>query len=160
VYGLRNPWRFSFDRGTGLLWVADVGQGAWEEVTRLDPASAGGANLGWNPMEGTHCYVAGCRTDGLTLPLAEYSHDFGCSITGGHVYRGSAIAGLSGWYLAADYCSGLLFGVASDARGTGLPMRVLLETGLSVTAFGEDADGELYLTDLGGGAVYRVVAGG
>ena len=164
LYGLRNPWRFSFDPETGLLWVADVGQGAYEEIDRIDPAAAAGANLGWNLMEGAHCYGnAGCSTEGFVLPLAEYGHDRGCSVTGGYVYRGEAIAGLRGWYLFGDYCSGLLFGVPSDAEapadGTALSPSVLLETGLAISSFGTDTAGELYLTDVGAGTLSRIVGG-
>jgi glucose/arabinose dehydrogenase len=163
LVGLRNPWRFSFDRATGQLWIADVGQNALEEVDRVDPAADAGANLGWNLMEASTCYVDGCSAEGLVLPVAEYGRDHGCSVTGGHVYRGGAIDGLGGWYLFSDYCSGLLFGVRSD-----LPMRgpderaamprVLLETGANVTSFAEDSAGELYLADVGSGTVYRIVA--
>lgn len=164
LYGLRNPWRFSFDTGTGLLWIGDVGQGSFEEVDRIDPASAG-ANLGWNIMEGAHCFErADCVTDGLVLPLAEYGRDIGCSITGGFVYRGDAVAGLDGWYLAGDYCTGNLVGVPSDADppddGTALSLRVLLATELSISSFGVGADGEVYVADLATGSVHRIVAGG
>ena len=163
LYGLRNPWRFSFDRATGLLWIADVGQNAFEEINRVDPVSELGANLGWNVTEATHCYLeAGCATDGFVLPVAEYGRELGCSVSGGHVYRGSEIPGLGGWYLFADYCTGLLFGIPSDvdpARGTAVAPRILLETGAQVSSFGEDADGELYLTDLASGTLYRVVPG-
>ena len=117
---LRNPWRFSFDRETGLLWIADVGQNAYEEVNRVDPVADAGANLGWNLMEASHCFVAGCSDEGLALPVAEYAHDAGCSVTGGYVYRGGAIDGLRGWYLFSDYCSGLLFGLRSDASGVNI----------------------------------------
>jgi hypothetical protein len=112
-------------------------------------------------MEATHCFTdASCSADGLVLPVAEYGRDLGCSVTGGHVYRGAAIEGLRGWYLFSDYCSGLLFGIRSDASGTGNPPRVLLETGRSISSFGADADGELYLTDIAGGVVSRLAAGG
>lgn len=165
LYGLRNPWRFSFDPETGLLWIADVGQGAYEEIDRIDPAADAGANLGWNLMEAAHCFAdAGCSSDGLIVPLAEYGRDQGCSVTGGYVYRGDAIDGLRGWYVFSDYCTGLLFGVRSDAEapadGSALAPRVLLETGRSVSSFGTDSDGELYLTDIGGGTLSRIVAGG
>ncbi len=165
LYGLRNPWRFSFDPETGLLWIADVGQGAYEEIDRIDPAADAGANLGWNLMEGAHCFsVEACSSDGLVTPLAEYGHDQGCSVSGGHVYRGGSIDGLRGWYLFGDYCSGLLFGIPSDveasADGSALAPRVLLETGRSISSFGTDTEGELYLTDIGGGALLRIVAGG
>jgi len=157
LYGLRNPWRFSFDRDTGLLWIADVGQNAYEEVNRVDPVADAGANLGWNRMEASHCFVAGCSDEGLVLPVAEYAHDAGCSVTGGHVYRGTTIDGLRGWYLFSDYCSGLLFGLRSDATGVNTPA-VLLETGMSVSAFGEGIDGELYVADIGSGGIYRIDA--
>ncbi|HEX2883555.1 MAG TPA: PQQ-dependent sugar dehydrogenase [Candidatus Limnocylindria bacterium] len=160
LYGLRNPWRFSFDRATDDLWIADVGQGAWEEVSRLRIPADAGANLGWNVLEGTHCFAqTGCDPAGLVLPVTEYGHDLGCSVTGGHVYRGARIEGLAGWYLFSDYCSGTLFGVPSDAEATGMAPRVLLETDASVAAFGEAADGELYLADLRSGAIYRIVGG-
>ena len=100
-----------------------------------------------------------CASDGLVLPIAEYGRDQGCSVSGGYVYRGDAIPALTGWYLFSDYCSGLLFGVPSDVEGVVAP-RVLLETGRSVSTFGQDADGELYIADLSGGAIYRIVAGG
>jgi glucose/arabinose dehydrogenase len=163
LIGLRNPWRFSFDRATGELWIADVGQNAYEEIDRLDPVAEGGVNLGWNLMEASHCYQSGCSMDGLLLPVAEYGRDLGCSVTGGHVYRGAAIDGLAGWYLFSDYCTGLLFGVRSDApipaAGEAAPgPRTLLETGANVTSFGEDADGELYLVDVASGTLYRIVA--
>ena len=164
LVGLRNPWRFSFDSATGALWVADVGQNAYEEINRLDPAASAGANLGWNRMEATHCFAAGCSADGLVLPLAEYDHDLGCSVTGGHVYRGREIDGLAGWYLFADYCSGLLFGVPSDAEaptdGTALAPRVLLEIGAPISTFGQADDGELYLASIGDGVLYRITGGG
>jgi glucose/arabinose dehydrogenase len=165
LYGLRNPWRFSFDPETGLVWIADVGQDRYEEIDRIDPATARGANLGWNLMEASHCFVeAACSSDGLVVPLAEYGREQGCSVTGGHVYRGADIDGLQGWYLFGDYCTGLLFGVPSDAEaptdGSALAPRVLLETGRSISSFGTDSDGELYLTDIGGGTLSRIVAGG
>ncbi|MGH2428752.1 MAG: PQQ-dependent sugar dehydrogenase [Candidatus Limnocylindria bacterium] len=165
IYGLRNPWRFSFDAATGDLWIADVGQLGWEEINRLSPGEAAGANLGWNVMEGLHCFsAANCSTEGLVLPVAEYSRDQGnCAVTGGHVYRGEALPDLRGWYLFTDYCSGRLFGIPSDASppaaGESIELRLLLETGLRVTAFGQDADGELYLADIAGGGIYRIVAG-
>jgi glucose/arabinose dehydrogenase len=156
--GLRNPWRFSFDRETGLLWIGDVGQGAAEEIDRVDPVADAGANLGWNVMEGSRCFaVADCSSDGFVLPVTEYGHDAGCSVTGGYVYRGASIPDLRGWYLFSDYCSGTLFGVRSDADGVIRPL-TLLDTGVSVSTFGEGPDGELYLAALGGGGIYRIVA--
>jgi glucose/arabinose dehydrogenase len=157
--GLRNPWRFSFDRDNGELWIGDVGQNAVEEIDRVDPETQAGANLGWNVMEASHCFEAPeCDTDGLLLPVSEYGHELGCSVTGGYVYRGDAIPALTGWYLFSDYCSGTLFGIPSDVEGVVAPL-ALLETGAAVSSFGEDADGELYLADLDGGAIYRIVAG-
>lgn len=159
LIGLRNPWRFSFDPLTDLLWIGDVGQGSFEEINRVDPATDGGANLGWNLMEGAHCYVSGCSPDGLVLPVTEYGRDLGCSVTGGYVYRGSAIADLAGWYLFGDYCSGNVFGVRSDATATTAP-RVLIASFARISAFGEGTDGELYLADINGGAIYRIAAAG
>ena len=108
-YGLRNPWRFSFDRTTGDLYIGDVGQNSFEEVD-VAPAAAGsgkGLNFGWNIMEGTHCYNAStCNQSGLTLPVLEYAHSEGCSVTGGYVYRGSVIPALQGLYFFGDYCQG------------------------------------------------------
>jgi glucose/arabinose dehydrogenase len=165
LFGLRNPWRFSFDRATGELWIADVGQNALEEIDRVDPAADLGGNLGWNLMEASACYVAGCSAEGLILPVAEYGHDQGCAVTGGHVYRGDAIDDLAGWYLFSDYCSGRLFGIRSDEPDTAAgdraaAPRLLLETGANVTSFGEDADGELYLADPVSGTIYRIVGDG
>ncbi|MGZ8512121.1 MAG: PQQ-dependent sugar dehydrogenase [Candidatus Limnocylindria bacterium] len=164
LYGLRNPWRFSFDRDTGLLWIADVGQDAYEEVNRIDPTTQGGANLGWNVMEGAHCFAdPSCSSDGLVLPLAEYGRDLGCSVTGGYVYRGGSIPDLRGWYLFGDYCRGLVFGVPADASppgdGTAVAPLIVVETPLSISSFGEGADGELYVADVEGGGLYRLVAG-
>lgn len=158
LYGLRNPWRFSFDRTSGELWVADVGQNAYEEINRIDPVADAGANFGWNLMEASHCFVTGCSPDGLVLPVSEYDHGSGCSVTGGHVYRGSAVTGLGGWYLFGDYCSGNVFGVRSDVTELTAP-RILLDTAMAVSAFGEDENGELYIADLSSGGVFRVDAG-
>ena len=160
AWGLRNPWRFSFDPGTGDLWIGDVGQGAWEEIDRLAAASGGGrgANLGWRLMEGPACYdpAEGCPTDGLTMPLAAYDHDVGCAVTSGYVYRGQAQPALDGVFLFSDSCSGRVWGV--DAAGPDAQEPVLLlETGRSVVSFGSGDDGELYVVDIGG-RVLRVVA--
>ena len=155
AYGVRNPWRFSFDRETGMLWLADVGQHKWEEV---DVVVAGG-NYGWRLMEGTHCYNPdpGCSSEGLTFPIAEYGHEQGrCSITGGYVYRGTSVPSLRGTYLFADYCSGELFAIPSAAnRRSSTAPRVLMQTGFLISSFGEDEAGELYVVDHKGG-VYRV----
>jgi glucose/arabinose dehydrogenase len=160
VYGVRNPWRFSFDQTTDALWVADVGEGAYEEVTRLDAGTAAGANLGWSVMEGNHCYnLLPCDTTPFITPLTEYHRTVGCAVIGGYVYRGAAIPGLIGWYLFADYCTGALFGVPSDAwsaPGQVIEPRVLLGTGLQVSTFGRSEDGELYMADLSAGTIYRI----
>ena len=161
VSGLRNPWRFSFDHATDALWIADVGEGAYEEVNRLDAGNAAGANLGWSVMEGNHCYyLLPCDTTAFVAPLSEYPRDVGCAVIGGYVYRGEAIPGLAGWYLFADYCTGALFGVPSDAKpaaGEVIEPRVLLETGTTVSTFGRGADGELYMADFFGGSIHRIV---
>jgi glucose/arabinose dehydrogenase len=158
LFGLRNPWRFSFDRQTGLLWIADVGQNALEEVNRVDPVADAGGNLGWNVMEGTSCYAEpGCSSEGLIGPVSEYGRDLGCSVTGGYVYRGERIEGLAGWYLFGDYCAGTIFGVRSDVTELTAP-RALFETDAAISAFGEDVAGELYVADLRG-SIYRVTRG-
>lgn len=151
-YGLRNPWRFSFDRATGDLWIGDVGQGSWEEV---DVARAGSKdlNFGWDSFEGTHRYEAG-DAPGHVPPVAEYDHSNGRqAVTGGYVYRGKAIPSLVGTYLFADYASGEVWGLDA-ASGSG--MRPLLTTGFPVSSFGEDRAGELYLVGLNG-VVERLV---
>ena len=156
AYGLRNPWRFSFDRATGDLWIADVGQNVWEEINFQSAAGAGGENYGWNVMEGAHCFepAGGCDREGLVLPVLEYDHDQGCSITGGYRYRGTAIPGLQGAYLFGDYCSGRIWGAyGAEGEWSSLP---LLSSGLRISAFGEDEAGELYVADHGGGAIYRI----
>jgi glucose/arabinose dehydrogenase len=152
-FGLRNPWRFSFDRVTGDLYLADVGQAAREEVDVVTTAAGRGrgANFGWNRMEGLSCYqAASCDQAGLTLPILDYTHSDGCSVTGGYVYRGS-VAGLQGLYFYSDYCGGwvrsfrLQGGAAADQRSW-----PELEPGGQVTSFGEDAVGELYVMSAGG----------
>lgn len=160
--GLRNPWRFRFDRATGDLWIGDVGQGQWEEIDWA-PAGVGGLDFGWNIMEGTHCYGAGpeCDPTGLTLPVAEYGHDEGCSVTGGTVYRGEAQTDLEGWYVLSDYCSGRFWVVdaaAAAADGLQQPL-VALDSGRNISAIAEDAAGELFATDLSSGEILRVVVG-
>jgi glucose/arabinose dehydrogenase len=164
AYGLRNPWRFSFDRATGDMWIGDVGQGQWEEVNREPAGSPGGLNYGWNVKEGRACYPAGeqCEVTGevledMTDPLAVYSHDHGCSVTGGYVYRGRAFAGLRGNYFFGDYCSGTLWAVAAGGPARQEPVK-LLETDLSISSFGEDDRGEIFVTDLAGGRLYRLRA--
>lgn len=158
--GLRNPWRYSFDRATGDLYIADVGQNAYEEIDLQRANSRGGENYGWSMMEGFHCYPprTGCNQRGLALPIAEYSHELGCSVTGGYVYRGSAYPRLAGAYYFGDYCSGLIWALYQNEAGEWTKTR-LLDTDLSISSFGEDGTGEVYLTDLRGGGLYQLVAG-
>ncbi len=152
--GLRNPWRFSFDRLTGDLYIADVGQGLWEELNFQAAASAGGQNYGWNIMEGTHCYNAGsCNQSGLTLPVLDYSHAAGDhSITGGYVYRGSAYPELGGLYFFADYVSKRVW--ITSAADAWVKTEVGVAPG-NVTSFGEDEAGEVYFV-TGQGALYQI----
>ena len=155
AWGLRNPWKFSFDRANGNLWIADVGQSQWEEINRETANDPGGRNYGWNVMEGAHCYAAtSCNTSGKTLPIAEYAHNLGCSVTGGHVYRGTTQRGLIGQYVLADYCTARIWTI--PANGTSLSLRRDLD--LNISSFGASEGGELYAVDLGGGRLYRIVA--
>jgi glucose/arabinose dehydrogenase len=157
AYGLRNPWRFSFDRKTGDLYIGDVGQSAWEEVDFQPAGAAGGANYGWRVTEGAHCYnpPSGCSFAGSTLPVAEYAHVNGnCSITGGFVYRGRDFAQLDGIYFYADYCSGRVWGLRDGALGW--ETQELLRPGFAFTSFGEDDAGEVYAVDGSSGTLYRL----
>jgi hypothetical protein len=158
AWGLRNPWRYSFDPPSGLLYIADVGQSDWEEVD-AEPATAGGLNYGWNVMEGRHCYGASsCDSTGLVQPILEYGHDQGCSITGGFVYRGSAMPELRGTYFYSDYCSGWLRSLRFE--GNAVTAERSWDVGAlgQVLSFGEDAAGELYALSANG-TVYRLEAG-
>jgi glucose/arabinose dehydrogenase len=159
-YGLRNPWRFSFDRANGDLYIADVGQDRFEEVDVAPSAggSARGTNFGWNIMEGAHCLSGtSCDQTGLTLPAFEYSHSQGCSITGGYVYRGSAIPELQGIYFYGDFCGGWVrsFRYAGD-KVTELTDWPTLRPGSSVLSFGEDNAGELYVLSSSG-EVFKII---
>jgi glucose/arabinose dehydrogenase len=157
--GLRNPWRFSFDRKTGDLFIADVGQNAYEEVNVQPAASKGGENYGWNVMEGMHCFRSKtCAGSGMVLPVAEYDHDSGCSVTGGMVYRGRAFPLLDGIYLYGDYCSGRVWGMRRS--GEQWLVKELARTRFSISTFGEDEDGELYIADHDGGGIYRIESTG
>ncbi len=153
TYGWRNPWRFSFDRATGDMYIGDVGQNAWEEISFEASGSPGGGNYGWNVYEGSHCYLDDCETllPGAIRPILEYGRSEGCSITGGYIYRGEELPELNGNYLFGDFCSGTVW--ASTKPGE---MQVVLDSGLSISSFGEDAAGELYVLDIGG-AVYKIV---
>ena len=152
--GLRNPWRFSFDRSSGQLWLADVGQNAWEEVDLVNV----GDNLGWNGKEGKHCYVHDlCENSHFKDPILEYDHGAGnCSITGGYVYRGKAYPELHGWYFYGDFCSGKL-SVISQSEDGSYHARHVFDSGLNIASFAEDNDGELYIIHLGG-SIHRIEA--
>lgn len=158
AWGLRNPWRFSFDRETGDLYIGDVGQGAIEEIDWLPAGSTGGVNFGWSLFEGTECFAsADCDPAGLVMPVAEYTHEFGCSVVGGYVYRGEQEATLRGVYLFADFCTGLIWGLGRDDAGEWL-LSEPVGTDYNITSFGEDATGELYLLAMSG-EVFRVTDG-
>ncbi len=163
AYGLRNPWRFSWDRATHDFWVADVGQDKWEEVDVLAAGAPGGANYGWSLLEGTHRFK-GDNPAGAVLPIFEYGHDQGCSVTGGFVYRGAKAPSLQGVYVYGDACTGKIWGLTqSGGKLTGQAELSLTGesadrngggTRFTISSFGEDAAGELYLLTLGGG-VFR-----
>ncbi len=143
-WGLRNPWRFSFDRTTGDLWIGDVGQNAWEEIDFVPAGRGAGDNLGWNRLEGTHPF-SGDAPAGTTSPIFDYSHsEGGCSVTGGFVYRGKAIPALRGIYVFADYCLGVLHGII-QVGGTRTAEGPLGASTPNITSFGQDGTGELYV---------------
>jgi hypothetical protein len=156
--GLRNPWRWSFDRLTGDLWIADVGLGAWEEVNTVPSDEGGGYNFGWNRLEGPACALGAleCDPTGLVMPAAAYDHSTGCSITGGYVYRGAAFPSLYGTYFYADYCTGTISALGRGEDG-GLHAAPVRPTRGLVSAFGEDEAGELYFATLRENALYRLV---
>jgi glucose/arabinose dehydrogenase len=158
AYGLRNPWRYSFDRATRDLFIADVGQNQIEEVDFQPADSRGGENYGWRFMEGSGPYK-GSAPDGLIPPVTEYTHaEGGCSITGGYVYRGQALPALDGVYFFGDYCTGYIWSLRRTASGA-WEKQLFLESGLRISSFGEDPAGELYVVHHGG-TVYQLVAGG
>jgi glucose/arabinose dehydrogenase len=160
AWGLRNPWRFSFDRLTGDLLVADVGQGAWEEVNLQAAGAAGGQNYGWRRMEGRHCFnpSSGCNDGTLTLPILEYPHTLGCSVTGGFRYRGSMLAGYVGAYIFTDFCTARIWAAVPGPDGRWTATQAA-DLPFSVSAFGEDDNGELYVARYGPfpGALHRLV---
>ena len=154
AYGLRNPWRFSFDRETGELWAGDVGQNRWEEIDIIER----GGNYGWNAMEGNHCFrpQTGCESEGFIPPVWEYPlEDDACSVIGGYVYRGAAISWLAGVYVYGDFCTGQIFGLRY-ADGEVVEHKLLADTGLRIASFGQDNDGELYVLSQGEG-IFRLV---
>ena len=158
--GLRNPWRFSFDRLTGDLWIGDVGQDRFEEIDRSLAPSTGkspgrGLNYGWRVLEGAHCYSpsTGCNRAGKVRPVVEYPHTQGCAVTGGYVYRGTKVPAIHAHYVFADFCSGTIWMIP---RTGGLSTRktLLFDTTMSISSFGEDESGELYVVDHAG-AIYK-----
>jgi glucose/arabinose dehydrogenase len=163
--GLRNPWRYSFDRANGNLWIGDVGQYKWEEIDRARNTASGpgrGVNWGWRVLEGTHCYKppSGCNRTGKKMPVTEYKHTQAsgrCSVTGGYVYRGSAIPDLVGGYVFADYCTGEIFVIPAGASN-GVTRTRLLNTSANISSFGERPNGELFVVDRGG-RIYSIVQG-
>ena len=157
--GLRNPWRFSVDRLTGDVFIGDVGQESWEEIDVL-PTGTGGQDLGWNIIEGQTCYLtAGCDRTGLTDPVYIYPHGAECTVIGGYVYRGERWPGLAGTYLFGDYCSGKIWALpAAEAVAEGTARATLVGSLVgSLVSFGQGDDGELYVVDLDGGRIERVV---
>ncbi|MEZ4769558.1 MAG: PQQ-dependent sugar dehydrogenase [Caldilineales bacterium] len=156
AYGLRNPWRFSFDRATGDLLIGDVGQNQWEEIDWQPAASPGGENYGWPITEATHCYNAEtCDRAGLTEPVAEYDHGQGCSVSGGYVYRGDMQPALQGIYFYGDYCSGRIWGMAADGDGQWQSAELIVSNA-QISSFGETETGEVLVVDYNG-AIYRLV---
>ncbi|MEZ4668673.1 MAG: PQQ-dependent sugar dehydrogenase [Anaerolineae bacterium] len=156
--GLRNPWRFSFDQLTGDLYIADVGQNIYEEVN-FQPAGAGGINYGWNIMEGKHRYSGEPVPDGLRAPIFDYTHnEGGCSVTGGYVYRGESLPALQGIYFFGDYCSGIIWDSFRKPDGT-WQTTPFDDTQYSISSFGQDHTGELYLVNQGGSILKLVAAG-
>lgn len=159
MLGLRNPWRWSFDRVTGALWIGDVGEDTREEVSFVPRPMQPGANLGWPIVEGSRCYrpASGCDTTGITLPTLEYDHAEGCSVTGGFIYRGARIPELRGTYFYGDYCTGWVRSLRLDAQGRAAEQTTW--TGFAgednPASFGEDAQGEIYVV-MASGRIYRI----
>lgn len=157
-WGLRNVWRFSFDRATGDMYLGDVGQNQWEEINFEPADSPGGVNYGWNAYEATHVFSGQAPATDVVMPVAEYNHSQGCSVTGGYVYRGSAIPELEAAYLYGDYCSGRIWAMYRD-EGMNWQSSLFLETGRQISSFGEDEAGELYIVDYSGSVLKMVPAG-
>ncbi len=154
--GLRNPWRYSFDRGTGDLWIGDVGQNRLEEIDVQPASSRGGENYGWVVMEGNECVRAGCDRTGFVLPVQVYGRSEGASVTGGYVYRGRRFPDLTGLYFYADYTNGRIWALRRD--GDRYANSLALASGLAISSFGEDEDGEVYLADHTGGRIYQIAS--
>jgi glucose/arabinose dehydrogenase len=157
AYGLRNPWRITFDSLTGDFYIADVGQGEWEEVNFQEAGIPGGLNYGWDYLEGFHSFEGTPPDDAaLVDPVTEYNHGSGCSVSGGYVYRGESLGAWQGVYLFGDYCTGLVWGLLRAGDGS-WQKELLFQTGLNISSFGTDEAGEIYLLDLNGG-IYRLEA--
>jgi len=158
-YGFRNPWRFSFDRATGDTWIGDVGDAKLEEVDFQPASSQGGENYGWPMLEGSECVIAEqCHDPGLVAPLVTYGHDMNCAVMGGYVYRGQTAPGLAGSYLFGDLCTGGVF----TLRGSAEQGWKRLELGfqpIKIDSFGEDPGGDVYVVDMQGGVIYRIMDG-
>ncbi|HLV36128.1 MAG TPA: PQQ-dependent sugar dehydrogenase [Spirillospora sp.] len=150
AWGLRNPYRFSFDRATGDLYIADVGQNQWEEINFQPADSPGGENYGWRVFEGNHRYSNEAEPANVVFPIAEYNHSGGCSVTGGYVYRGESLPDLQGVYLFGDWCSGRIWTTYRDAEGAWQTNEFMANTGLAISSFAEDESGEMYVVDYGG----------
>jgi len=157
AFGLRNPWRFSFDQLTGDLYIGDVGQNQWEEINFVRAGELGGVNFGWNYFEGTHDYQ-GTAPENLAImdPIVEYDHSLGCSVTGGIIYRGEELPEWQGIYLYGDYCTGRVWGLYEDID-EGWLSRLLFENVGAITSFGEDEAGEVYLCDQRG-IIYQLTS--
>ncbi|MEP7291766.1 MAG: PQQ-dependent sugar dehydrogenase [Chloroflexota bacterium] len=149
AYGLRNPWRFSFDRANGDFYMGDVGQLSYEEIDFQAAEDAGGRNYGWYNYEGQHPYLERQAPENMTPPITEYPHIVGCAVTGGYVYRGEALPELQGVYIFGDYCSGRTWSLLRDAAGA-WQVTPFIPTGATISSFGEDEAGELYLVDYKG----------
>jgi glucose/arabinose dehydrogenase len=158
-YGLRNPWRFSFDRATGDLYIGDVGQGQYEEIDFQPASSRGGENYGWRIMEGQHCFNprTDCDMTGLVPPIFEYNHDTGCSVTGGIVYRGTKFPWLEGQYIFADYCTGVVRAIARNDAAEWQTRQVTTFDD-TISSFGEDEQGEMYVVGHRAGTIYKLTS--
>lgn len=155
AWGFRNPWRWTFDRETGDIWLGDVGERLWEEVNRVEK----GGNYGWSIIEATHCtdvMSEACNNPELIDPVFKYSHDQGCAVIGGYVYRGSAIPGLQGTYVYSDFCGGWVKGLLFDNQGNATQQLLAQGNGIGPSAFAEDHNGELYLLDVSGAVIYQL----
>ena len=157
AYGLRNPWRFSFDRLTNDMYIGDVGQSSREEIDFQPAASTGGENYGWRVMEGSLCFnpSSGCNTTGRVLPVAEYDHSPECSVTGGYAYRGTSYPALDGYYFFGDFCTGKVFSLYKDLSSSWIKTEIV-DLPYTISTFGEDEEGNLYLSNYSSGTIYQI----